>query len=255
MKDLDLENKIKDKIFNFVKGYKDNKDLKGVINHTDNNLSLWSEDILKLEKEKLEKEGYSAVSKLFGGEKGKKGLYDDILDITKQYLSLEDQKILLDYRKKAAKNLRNANISECVEYFDKKRDLYLGGAPTDIVTAIFGIGLGSTAVIKADTKEERKAKFFGDTTFPLVPTFLGVISSIIMTAKLYSGATGLLVGGTVTMVLSKLGTLFNKYVLNYDEDAIHEAKKLAEKERKELLKAERLQKKLEKEQKKEIKNV
>lgn len=238
MNDLNLEEQVKKKIKDFFNGYKDKRNVGGLINHTDKNLTLWSEDILKPTKEKLEKEGNEAVQKLFGKD-GKKGLYDELMDLTEKYINPEDKKSLLKKYKTSAKKLFKANKSECFDYYDKKRDLVLGGAPTDILTGCLGIGLGSLALIKADTKEERKAKLFGSTAFPLIPTFLGICSSIAMTAMLYSGGTGLLVGAGVTITLSKLGSMFNKYVLGYDEDAIHEAKLKAKQEKKEQALAER----------------
>lgn len=255
MADLHLEEKVNKKITNFFNGYKGQKSAQGVWEHTDKNLTLWSEDILRPHRDMLEKEGHTAVSKLFGGEKDKKGLYDEILDITRTHLSAEDQKLLQEARSKSAKKLRNANTSECIDYYDKKRDLILGSAPTDILTGVVGLGVGSIAIATSDSKEERKAKLFGNTTFPLIPTILGVGVSVAMTAMLFSGATGLLVGFGVTTLLSKLGSLVNKHVFKYDEDAIHEAKMQAKKEKQAAREAERLARKNNKDTTQEAINV
>ena len=221
MLDLNLEGEVKKKMQSFVKGYKSDN----VWQHTDENLTLWSEDILKAHREQLVKEGENSVAKLFGGIEGEKGLYNEILDITQSHLTTSEQTMLKDALKKSSKKLQRANRAECLDYYDKKRDLLLGGAPTDILTAVFGMGLGSLAIVRADSKQERTAKLFGDTAFPLVPTALGVFASLAMTAMLFSGAQGLLVGFGVTTLLTKLGSLANKYLLGYDEDAIHAAKK------------------------------
>ena len=255
MEDLHLEEEVNKKITGFFNGYKGQKSIQSVWEHTNKNLTLWSEDILKPHRDILEKEGHSAVSKLFGGENEKKGLYDEILDITRKHLSADDQKLLQDTRKNCAKKLRKANTSECIDYYDKKRDLVLGSAPTDILTGVVGLGVGSVAIATSDSKEERKAKLFGNTTFPLIPTVLGVGVSVAMTAMLFSGATGLLVGFGVTTLLSKIGSLVNKHVFNYDEDAIHEAKILAKKEQKAAREAEKLAKKNKTDISKEVVNV
>lgn len=243
MKDLNLEEEVTKKITSFFNGYKGQKNIRGAWEHTDKNLTLWSEDILKPHRELLQREGDAAVSKLFGGENGVKGLYDEILDITKPHLSIEDQKLLTDARKSSAKKLRKANKNECIDYYDKKRDLVLGGAPTDILTGVLGLGAASIGMLRADTKEERKAKLFGNSAFPLIPTALGIGVSVAMTAMLFSGATGLMVGFGVTTLLSKLGSLANKYLLGYDEDAAHEAKVQARKEKKAAQEAQKLQEK------------
>ena len=106
MRDLHLEEEVLKKITNFFNGYKGQRSAQGIWEHTDKNLTLWAEDILKPHRDLLEKEGHTAVSKLFGGENGKKGVYDEILDITRSHLNPEDQKLLLDIRAKSAKKLR-----------------------------------------------------------------------------------------------------------------------------------------------------
>ena len=50
--------------------------------------------------------------------------------------------------------MRKANHSECVEYFDKKRDLMLGSAPTDVLTAVASLIASGVAIGVADTKED-----------------------------------------------------------------------------------------------------
>lgn len=229
MIDLNLEEQVNKKMTNFFHGYKGQKNLQGVWEHTDKNLTLWSEDILKPHRDLLEKEGKDAVSKLFGEKNGKKGGYDELLDIARKHLSPEEQNKLDVAYKEAAKKLRKANKSECIDYYDKKRDLVLGGAPTDILTGVAGLTAGGIAMACADTKEDRRARILGG-NFALIPTIIGVGTSIAMTAMLYSGATGLMVGFGVGAIISKLGSLANKLLFGYDEDAIHEAKVQARKE-------------------------
>ena len=114
----------------------------------------------------------------------------------------------------AGKKLKKANNSECLEYFDKKRDLIVGGAPTDIVTQIFGLGLCGWAVGNAD-KDERLQRALNTG----LPVATGLASSLIFSALLYSGGVGLLAGAAVSGVTS-LGCYFiNKYVFgNKDKE-------------------------------------
>ena len=131
----------------------------------------------------------------------------------------EDLKILDDGLALAGKKLRKANKSECIEYFDKKRDLVVGGAPTDIVTAVLGLGACGIAVARAD-KENRASRAF--TTG--VPAVVGLGTSLACTAMLFSGGVGLLIGGAVGGVTSILCSIINKHVFgNEKDDEITEA--------------------------------
>ena len=119
-----------------------------------------------------------------------------------------------DAFKQAGKKLKKANNSECLEYFDKKRDLVVGGAPTDIVTQIFGLGMCGWAVGSAD-KDERLQRAL--TTG--LPVATGLASSLIFSALLYSGGVGLLAGAAVSGVTSVGCYLINKYVFgNKDKE-------------------------------------
>ena len=101
-----------------------------------------------------------------------------------------------------------------IEYFDKKRDLVLGGAPTDILTQIFGIGLCSWAVTRAD-KEDRWSKLFTNG----VPIITGLLSSLVFSAKLYAGAKSLIAGAVVTGITDVVCGAINKHVFgNKDDD-------------------------------------
>ena len=173
-----------------------------------NSTNFWVEDILKTQKAQVEKQGCEYVDKLIG-TKNKKGLYDEVIDIYRQHLSKEELKGIEDDFAKAGKRLRKANRSECTEYFDKKRDLIIGSAPTDIVTVLVGLTGCGYAVAKAD-KENRAARAF--TTG--VPVVVGLATSLACTAMLYSGGVGLIIGGVVGGITSVVCSLINKYVFN-----------------------------------------
>ena len=116
--------------------------------------------------------------------------------------------------KKLSKRLRKANKSETMDYFDKKRDLVLGSAPTDIVSSLFLIGLGGLAIGRADTKEDRISKAI--TTG--APALLGVGTSLTLTAMLFSGVKGMLLGGLTGVVFSKIGSTVDKRIFGHDID-------------------------------------
>lgn len=185
-----------------------------------NPTSFWALENLKPQKTTVEKEGKNFVNKLFG-EKDKKGLYDDIYEMVKKNVNADELKSLDDIYASANKKLKKANFSECSEYFDKKRDLVLGGAPTDIVTQIGGLALCGYAVSTAD-KEDKLQKFV--TTG--LPVATGLLSSLVFSALLYSGGVSLLAGAAVSGVTSLASYFINKHVFgNKDEEEGNNAKK------------------------------
>ena len=179
-------------------------------------------DILEPQKAVVEKEGAEYISKLFG-DNGSKGLYDDVYEIFKGHLDEKQLKSLSSEMSNAKKKINKANFSECTEYFDKKRDLVLGGAPTDILTQIFGIGLCSWAVTRAD-KEERWSKLFTNG----VPIITGLGSSLIFSAKLYAGAKSIIAGAIVSGITTVVCSLINKYVFGKNDDDLESDIKTAE---------------------------
>ena len=141
-------------------------------------------------------------------------LKNDVYEIFKGHLDEKQLKSLSNEMANARKKINKANFSECTEYFDKKRDLVLGGAPTDILTQIFGIGLCSWAVTRAD-KEDRWSKLFTNG----VPIITGLLSSLVFSAKLYAGAKSLIAGAVVTGITDVVCGVINKHVFgNKDDD-------------------------------------
>lgn len=173
-----------------------------------NNMSFWAEDMLMPARNKLEKDGMQVVDKIMGDGKAQKGTYHEIIDILSPHISKEEMTVLEKSLAKANKNLRKANHSETVEYFDKKRDLVLGGAPTDIMTAIFGIGMSGLAIGVADTKEERVSRAL-TVGFPAIA---GIGASMAFTAMLFSGIQGMIYGSLASIGLSKVGSIADKII-------------------------------------------
>ena len=177
-----------------------------------NSTSFWAQEALISQKLQVEKEGNELISTVLGS-KNKKGLYDDVISLFKDNLDSDEMKRLETGLKDVAKKLKKAKHSECFEYFDKKRDLVLGGAPTDIVTAVTGMGLCGVAVSKAE-KENRLAKAF--TTG--VPVLVGLGSSVAFSAMLFSGGVGLLLGAVVGGVTQFVCGLIAKHVFGHTEE-------------------------------------
>ena len=173
----------------------------------DDNLEYWAESILNNNKDTLLTNNDQKVTALTSA-------YDKLLQkLTK--LNPRDKHSLRNRINKIDKNLNSANEKECIKYFDKKRDLTLGGGPTDIVTSLGSIGLCGLSVASADNKEDRISKML-TTGFPLIA---GVGASLAFTAMLFSGIQGMMLGFGSSIILSKIGSIINKHIFgkNIDE--------------------------------------
>lgn len=211
-----LEKDFKDKFLNdFCKKFKGPKD-SGTFSekmrynklHLRKNMSYWAEDMLVPAKNAFEQDGRKAVDTLIGDGKGVKGLYNETIDILAPHITKEEKAILEEGLKKTGKKLTKANKSECLEYFDKKRDLVLGGAPTDILTGVATLGLGGIAIGAADNKEDRisRALTLG------FPAIAGLGTSLTLTAMLFSGVQGMIYGSLAGIGFSRLGSAINKLI-------------------------------------------
>ena len=178
--------------------------------HIGNNMTFWAEEILMPTRNEFESQGKNVVNKLLGNGKDSKGAYDSLYDIISPHINASEKEELAKVLNKTGTKLRKANYSECVEYFDKKRDLVLGSAPTDILSALLGLGLCGWAVASADTKEDRLSKLM-TVGFPIVA---GLGTSLMFTAMLFSGVKGMLYGALTSIGLSKIGSLADHYLLH-----------------------------------------
>ncbi len=216
-----LEDKSLKKMKDYFGGYKmpssiDN--IKDNAKFAKDNLGYWAEDVLASQRAELGANGQKVVSSIVGDSKTQKGAYNELLDLLSSHLKPEEKKILEEFVKDTSKKLNKANISECAEYFDNKRDLMLGSAPTDILTALFFLGLGGVAVGRADTKQERVSKMLTS----IFPTVAGLGVSLTLTALLFSGVKGKIVSALLSGVLSLMGSGLNR-VVNPKRPEIKEA--------------------------------
>lgn len=212
-----LEKDFKDKLFNGYlnkfKGPKSEGSFRQKLDYNkkliQDNMSFWAEDMLMPTRNTFEQEGKNAVNQLMGDSKKIQGKYNEIVDILSPHLSKEEKSLLDDSLRAAKKKLEKANHSECIEYFDKKRDLVLGGAPTDILTGIGAIGLSGIAIGTADTKEERlsRALTLG------FPAIAGIGASMTLTAMLFSGVQSLIYGSLASIGLSQIGSVADRILL------------------------------------------
>ncbi len=174
--------------------------------HFDKNLSFWAQDMLQANKEALSKEGKAYVDGFVGNKDNTKGLYRELVEILSNSLNPEEKSVLNNALNKTEKRLRYANKQECYSYFDKKRDLVLGSAPTDIVTAGIGLTAGGIALAIADNKDDKISKLFTG----VLPAIFGIGTNIALTTMLFSGTKGLLTGIVAGGVMSLFGSKIDK---------------------------------------------
>lgn len=164
--------------------------------------TFWAEDALMPQRNRITEEGISAINALVGDGKTQEGAYQEMIKLLAPKLSKEEKQVFEESVKKTEKLLRKANTTECIEYFDKKRDLMLGSAPTDVVTALASLIASGIAIGVADNKEDRISR----TISGALPVFAGLGVSTALTALLFSGGKGMALGTGSGMVLSALGS-------------------------------------------------
>lgn len=191
----DLEKDVIAKMKQYKNDVFDGKNKKDIFN-------FWAEDALMPQRNRLEQDGMAVIDKLIGDGKAQKGAYKEIAEILEPHLKDDEKRAFEDTVKKTKKLLKNANHSECVEYFDKKRDLMLGSAPTDVLTAIGSLIASGIAIGVADSKEDRISR----TISGALPVIAGLGVSTALTALLYSGGKGMALGAASSMILSGLGS-------------------------------------------------
>lgn len=200
----DLDNKIRRRWKNYKHGFSN----KHVSNskHFAQNLSFWAQDIMAPEREAIGKKGLDAVESLVGNSNGVKGEYQKLIEKMTENLNQEESAALAKALKKADKSLRNANTNECCSYFDKKRDLVLGSAPTDILSGVLGLALGGASLISADDRDKRISRLITK----VLPVIAGLGTNIALTAMLFSGTKSMLYGIVAGGVLSLIGSKIDK---------------------------------------------
>ena len=86
--------------------------------------------------------------------------------------------------------------------------MVLGGAPTDVLTALFGIGLSGIAIGTAHDKQDRISRAL-TVGFPAIA---GIGASMAFTAMLFSGIQGMIYGSLASVGLSKIGSTADKLI-------------------------------------------
>lgn len=203
----DLNTNIRRKFRDYSHGFLD-KNI-NTTEHFNQNLSFWAQDMMRPERERLEKEGVKVIDELVGNKEGLKGDYREIINLLSENITAEEKAVLEKSLAKTEKSLRKSGKCEFSEYFDKKRDLTLGSAPTDVVTAILGLTCGGVALAAADNKDDRISSLLKR----ILPITAGIGTTIALTAMLFSGVKGMFVGYGAGFILSLIGSRVDKHRL------------------------------------------
>ena len=103
--------------------------------------------------------------------------------------------------KKAVQSFDKSVQYECVEFFDKIRDLRLGSAPTDVLTILFSFITLTLGLGHAKSKEKCQSIMLTSG----IPIVGGIAVSTITATKLVSGGKSLALGFLSGLALNQIG--------------------------------------------------
>ena len=133
-----------------------------------------------------------------------RGELQDMLSIYYKIAPLELDKTGAFYSViKTVKSFDKSVNLECVEFFDKVRDLRLGSAPTDILTLLFSSVALSLGLGYAKNKDDRTSIMFKSG----IPVLGGIATAMYTATKLVSGGKSLALGFLAGFVLNKIGSV------------------------------------------------
>lgn len=141
----------------------------------------------------------------------KQGKVQDILELYQKLLSKEDFELVKKAYSENIKTLDKAINVETEDFLNKIRDLYMGSAPTDILTILGSLATLGYHLGKSDSNEQRVSISlkYG------IPALSGVATSLYFNAKLFAGSKALLCGAASVFVVNRIGTwadnMFKKY--------------------------------------------
>ncbi|MCM1009922.1 MAG: hypothetical protein NC390_03450 [Fusobacterium sp.] len=144
----------------------------------------------------------------------KSGKLDEMLEIYEKLLPEKEFNKVKRQVKETVKSLDNSITKESVEYFDKRRDLKLGSAPTDILTILLGfgsLGIGLASTSDRDTQASVALKYG-------IPAIGGMLTSMVVTSMLVAGLKSHLVGFASSLVLNRAGVAVDDYRKKYNKE-------------------------------------
>ena len=142
------------------------------------------------------------------------GALQKMLNIYYKIAPLELEKTgILSAVKKAIKSFDESVNTECVDFFDKMRDLQLGSAPTDVLTILFSFIVLSYGFGREKEKDKRISVILKSG----IPIAGGIATSMYSAAKLVSGGKSILLGLLSGIALNQLGVITNNIYKNRND--------------------------------------
>ena len=137
-----------------------------------------------------------------------KGATEEMLEIYKHLLPESEYAKLKKQVMETVKSLDNSITTESVNYFDKRRDLVLGSAPTDILSMLIGFGSLGIGLASTDDKDTQRAIAlkYG------IPAMGGMMTSMVITSMLVAGMKSHIAGFASGIVLNRIGSATSKYL-------------------------------------------
>lgn len=150
-------------------------------------------------------ENINEIGKIMG-EDGK-GALQEILTIYKHLLPREDYLKLKEAAIKTSRSIDDAVVKETDSFFDMKRDLKLGSAPTDILSILAAVGAIGVGLKTAENEDQQRSVLLKAG----IPALGAIATSLYFSASLVSGGKAMLYGGISGLIISKCGSMLDDY--------------------------------------------
>jgi len=154
--------------------------------------------------------GFKSLQEILSRNKNNdRGYSEDLRDALKKIFENDQSTVNGDIRsvtRKAKDALSKAVNMEGNDLVDKMRDVQIGAAPTDFITLMSSTGLMGLYLAQADTNEERVS----GTLTKGVPLMTTLVTSMMMAAKMKSGAQAMAISGAAGLAANAIGTAADK---------------------------------------------
>lgn len=142
-------------------------------------------------------------------EKSSKGKMQEILTIYKNLLGRESDEYM---KLKGAVSATGRQIDKSVtmetdQFFDMKRDLVTGSAPTDILSILAGVGAIGIGLKTAENKDQKNSVLLKAG----IPAIGAIATSLYFSASLVSGGRAMMYGALSGLLISKLGSMVDNF--------------------------------------------
>lgn len=142
-------------------------------------------------------------------DKSSKGKMQEILTIYKNLLGREsdEYKKLKEAVMTTSRQIDKSVTMETDQFFDMKRDLVTGSAPTDILSILAGVGAIGIGLQTAENKDQKNSVLLKAG----IPALGAIATSLYFSASLVSGGRSMLYGALSGLLISKAGSMLDDF--------------------------------------------